>query len=230
MANIFGLNKWQLDKAVSNTKRQVGVKIILKYPDQKQFINFKPRQRIKKIDEDFQHNFNNLISLELFEGYEVIGTKKRPRGVKVMISFDVLTKLKNIDSIDSLWVESVENATYNEKNERPSELFFCVKMTIVIEVEGISWKKQDIEQRFVLIKAKSSEDAYEKVEKQKDIYAEPYLNSDGRFVRFRVESFDDCFDTGISNLKDLETPEGIEVYSKLKSRKAKTKTIWDGRS
>jgi len=102
-------------------------------------------------------------------------------------------------------------------------------MTVVIEVEGIKSRKQSIEQRFVLIKATSSDDAYDKLEKQRDDYTVTFLNPYGRFVRWRIESFDDCFETGISGPKDLENSEGVEVYSKLKSRKLEHKTLWDGK-
>jgi len=43
----------------------------------------------------------------------------------------------------------------------------------------------------------SQEDAYLKLEKKKDDYIQPYLNSDGRFVRWRIESFDDSYETEI---------------------------------
>jgi len=102
-------------------------------------------------------------------------------------------------------------------------------MTIVIEIEGFEDGLQQIEDRFVIIRAKSQEDAYLKLEKKKDDYIQPYLNSHGRFVRWRIESFDDSYETEIKNVNDLNTPDGVEVYSKLRSRRLTKEKAWDGK-
>ena|ERR1700761_7106962 len=121
----------------------------------------------------------------------------------------MMDKIKNLDAFKI------------EKTEGFRNKYYCVKMTVVIDVEGVTPKKQDIEERFVLIRASSFDDAYKKMENQKDDYAEPYLNSDGRLVSWRIDSFDDCYVTDITSPGDLDKPEGVEVYSKLSSRKAK---------
>jgi len=61
-----------------------------------------------------------------------------------------------------------------EKEEKKELAFYCVKMTIVIEIEGFEDGLQQIEDRFVVIRAKSQEDAYLKLEKKKDDYIQPY--------------------------------------------------------
>jgi hypothetical protein len=225
MKKVYDLKDWQLDKNIPNAKRFVDLRIVFPYPDTNQFIEFKPKERIKKIDDIFSSNLKQLLALKLFDSYEVNGTKKRPQGVTAKIKFNLLNAIAKLDFADSCWIESVDYATKIEKNEPVKSRYFCVKMTVVIEVEGIKSRKQSIEQRFVLINATSSDDAYEKLEKQMDTYAEPYLNSDGRFVRWRIESFE----TDINGPKDLDSPEGVEVYSKLKSRKLKNKAVWDGK-
>ena len=126
-------------------------------------------------------------------------------------------------------IQSIDGAVLQVKEATVPDRYFCIKMTVVIEVEGISTKKQEIEKRFVLIKAKSSDDAYEKLEKREDEYAAPYLNPYGRFVRWRIESYDDCFVTDIESPADLDNPAGVEVYSKLSKRKNTAKIPWDGK-
>ncbi len=101
-------------------------------------------------------------------------------------------------------------------------------MTVAIEIEGLEKGMQTFEERFVIVKAKSQDDAYQKMENQKKSYVKPYLNSDGRQVRWRIESFDDCYETGVDKLSEFNNPEGVEVYSKLKSRKLTPERIWDG--
>ena len=82
-------------------------------------------------------------------------------------------------------------------------------MTVAIEIEGLEKGMQTFEERFVIVKAKSQDDAYLKMEKQKKSYGKPYLNSDGRQVRWRIESFDDCYETGVNKLSEFNNPEGI---------------------
>lgn len=229
MKKIKNLDDWQLGKNKPNDKRYANVSVELKYPDLKQFINLKPKERIKKINDDHKANLSSLIALNLFDEFEVTGTKKRPLGVKAKIKFHTLVILNKLDFINNVWIESIEDAKNIKQKDSPIEKYFCVKMTVVIEVEGISTKKQSIEKRFVLIKAKSDNEAYEKLGNQKNDYAELYLNSDGRFVRWRIESFDDCFETGIAGVDDLDNPEGVEIFSKLKSRNSNKQTVWDGK-
>ena len=225
MTSLFNMDDWILDKKnpVKNTLADISINLI--YPDCQQFLQFKPKERVQKIDEYFIANFDKLISFKLFDNYTMGGTKRRPTGAKIKVALPVLNKLSELDFI-TVRIDAIDGATLIEKNIAPVERFFCVKMTVAIEVENLKTKKQDFEQRFVMIKAESFEDVYAKIEKRKDNYAKPYLNSDGRLVRWRIESLDDCFDIGAIEPADLNNPEGIEVYSKLKTRKRKS--YWDG--
>ncbi|QEC75278.1 DUF4288 domain-containing protein [Mucilaginibacter ginsenosidivorax] len=229
MKEIYDLEYWQLDKSVSNTKRFAIVKINLVYPKVKQLTDLKPKERVKKIDSIYREDLTRLIALNLFDTYEITGKKKRPTGVTAKVKFNDLKKLKKVDFVASIWVTSVDHAIFIKAEEPPKEQYYCVKMTGVIEVEGVRLKKQDIEKRFVLIKAWSFNDAYDKVKKQQENYCEPYLNPNGRFVRWRIESYDDCFVTDIGNPAELDNPEGVEVFSALGKRKNKLKTVWDGK-
>lgn len=228
MSKILGLADWNLSEKTPNSERFVNAKIILKYPDPKRYINLKPKQRVEQIDADFKTNLIKLVDLNLFDDYTPTGTKKRPTGVATKIKYETLDLFEDLDFVDHVFIDSIDHATKIKKEKITTNKYFCVKMTVVIEIEGISSKQQGIEERFVLIKATSSEDAYEKLDNQKDEYAEPYLNSDGRFVRWRIHSFDDCYELDVSSLKEFEDQKGIEVFSKLKSKKRIT--TWAGPS
>jgi len=77
MKKVHGLKDWILDKSIPNSRRVLALKIGLKYPDENQFIELKPKERIKKIDDIFSSNLQQLLALKLFETYEVNGTKKK---------------------------------------------------------------------------------------------------------------------------------------------------------
>lgn len=229
MKNVYDLEGWKLDKTIPNSKRFVDVSIHIQYPDYEKFIDCKPKERRKKIDQELKESLNKLISLSLFDQFKVTGTKKSPRVLKTKVKFSALRKLSKLDYISLISVGSVDHAIKIEVHQAPVDKYFCVKMTAVIEIEGVSSKRQSIEQRFVIIRAKTSDEAYEKLEAQRDDYTHTYLNSDGRLVRWRIDSFDNCYETDIKKPKDIDDPEGIEVYSKLKSRKVKTPVVWDGK-
>jgi hypothetical protein len=229
MSKITGLEDWTLDADVENLERTVDIEIGLPYPDPMQFIALEPKERIKQIDLTYKENLKRLIAIKLFDQFEVYGSKRRSTGVKATISANKLHELEQAEYVGGVTVKSVSGARPKRKKiARVKRQYFCVKMTVIIEVEGVLATKELIEERFVLIKAKSVEDAYEQLENQKDAYADPYLNSDGRFVRWRIESFDDCYETDIFRQSDINNPAGVEVYSKLKSRKTKRSTSWDG--
>lgn len=230
MNKLLGLEDWKLDSNVPNDERLATVSIYLSYTDTTQIIDLEPKQRTKVIDRDMKSKFKQLLSLKLFNNYELIGTIRRPRGVKVKIHFDELEPLSCRDTVENVFIEEVTHAKKVRKPKPRASKFYCVRMTVVIEIEGLNTKMQSIEDRFVLIRAKSADDAYDKLDKRKDEYAAPYLNPSGRLVRWRIESFDDCYETDIYNIKDLEHPEGAEVYSKLKTRKSKDAVVWNGKS
>jgi hypothetical protein len=139
-----------------------------------------------------------------------------------------LIKLESLDldCIGYVSIKKIDKA--KEKKAKPTQNFYCVKMTVAIEIEGKNKGLQTIEERFVLIKAKSFDDAYDKLEAKKGNYGEPYLNSSGELVRWKIERFDDCYITDIHNFKDLNDPDGVEVYSKLKTRRLTKERTWDG--
>jgi hypothetical protein len=92
-------------------------------------------------------------------------------------------------------------------------------MTVSIQVEGIIKGMQSCEDRYVLVKAPTFESAYKRVQKQEKEYGEPYLNSDLRLVRWKIESYDDCFSTDVTDINDFNSAKGVEVFSKLRTRK-----------
>jgi hypothetical protein len=221
---IILLNEWSLDQNFPNEKRFVDLIIHLKYTDVDSLSEFKPKERKRLIAEDHKEKFNKLIQTNSFHDYQLIGTLKRPQGIKTRILLSALDQVAYLDFVGSIFIQKIDGAKKKRKRKQP--VFYCVKMTVIAQIEGIDNGLQTVEDRFVIIRAKSHEDAYDKLEKQKDEYESGYLNSDGRFVRWRIESFDDCYQTDIKSFKDLNNPEGSEVYSKFRSRRLTDDRAW----
>lgn len=225
------LKDWILDDAVSNENRTVDITVNFEYPDVKAYIDLPPKDRLKKIDLYYRDQLKDLLSRNLFSSYEINYLKKRrPTALKTTVPFDQLKQVEVIALPYSVSINKISDAVLKKSNINLDDRFYCVRMTVVIDIEGLDTKMEDIEERFVIVKAISFEDAYEKVELQKETYATPYLNPDGRLVRWRIESYDDCFSTDAFAIADFDNPEGVEVYSKLKSRKRKSVDIWNGKT
>lgn len=209
-------------------KQMVYVVIRLKYIGLKKVIDLTPKERLAAIDSFFRENFSKLLNAGVISDYEVMGTKKRPTGVKTNIA------VKDIERISRFrFVESITTVTKKPVKQITAPAvwgYYCVKMTVVIQIEGFTNGMQSYEERYVLVKARSFNEAYYKAERRAGKYAEPYLNSDGRLVRWKVERYDDCFITDIADVSELDKPEGVEVFSVLKSRRLTKERAWDGKT
>jgi hypothetical protein len=224
---VVNLKDWSFNTEFPADLRFVDVEIHLQYVDINSIRQFEPKERKRRITEDQKEKFNKLIRTKLFDNYEVIGTSKKPRGIKTQIAFSTLNEIEALNFVASIFIKKIDGA--RKRRQKKELAFYCVKMTVVIEIEGFENGLQQIEDRFVIIRAKSQEDAYLKLEKMKDDYVQPYLNSDGRFVRWRIESFDDSYETEIKSVDDLYNPDGVEVYSKFRSRRLTKEQAWDGK-
>ena len=228
MKNTVNLSGWELESGHDDEQRLVTATIHLQYPDIEPFLILKPKKRIKAIDNNYNEKLNKLLSSSGIQDYELVGTVKRPRGLKTTISLKSIREIQWNNIVSGISIHDISNATKLPEKIEPVEKFYCVRMTVVIYVEGIASKKHDAEERFILVKAKSFDEAYEKAELQGKNYVVPYLNPYGRLVKWQIESYDDCYETDILNYEDLESDEGVEVYSKLKKIKRKSIKVWNG--
>ncbi len=229
MEKIIDLEDWLFDETFPADKRFVDADIHFKYTDTNTVLDFSPAERKKKINEDHKEKYKKLLDTGLFKEYRLIGTAQSPRGLKAKVPYECLEIIKTFDFVRSISINRLDGAKKKTKR-RDLPSYYCVKMTVAVEIEGVDKGMQTIEDRFVIVKAKSHDEAIKNLEKTKNVYSEPYLNSDGRLVRFKVESFDDSYETEIHGMADLNNPEGVEVFSKFRSRRLKDGNVWNGRS
>ncbi len=228
MKKVNEISEWKFTKEISDTERIVDVSIHLKYPETKDLIKFSPVERKNKIKLELKSNFQKLLDTGIFKDYTLIGTKSKPAGITAKIPFSFLHKISKISFVRTVFINKISHAK-RIKSDHSTKNYYCVRMTVAIEIEGKKKGLQTFEDRFVLIRANSFDDAYKKIEKQKKKYAEPYLNSNGELVRWKIESLDDCFLTEINSHDDLNNPEGVEVFSVLKERRLTKERTWSGK-
>ena len=199
------------------------IHIHLKYPDHKDLVEYAPKERLKRIHSTLRQDFKKLK--KSFSGkIKRIGKKDHPIGLTLKTTYRSLKETKSSHHINYISIDQIEG--YKRKKVKVQKSFFCVKTRILIQVEGLQKGKQSYEDRFLLVKAKSFEEAEKKAIKELKAYAQPYLNPVGRLVRWKFKEVMDIYDTGILD-KDLFRKEATqEVFSSIKSKKMKPAHIW----
>ncbi len=218
------LEDWEFTKEMKSSERTMLVSVHLKYPKVEDIIHFELHDRKKYRDNFLKKQLEALGKKVKLPEFNLIGSIKSPRGIKTEISLGELAAIAKLSCVSNVYIGKMQHA---RKRKVLKELeFFCVKMTVAIQVEGIVTGMQTYEERYVLVKAKDIQDAYRRVAKQEKSYAEPYLNPDCRLVRWKIESYDDCFSTGITDANSFNEYAGNEVYSVLKNRKLNKDRSW----
>jgi hypothetical protein len=85
---------------------------------------------------------------------------------------------------------------------------------------------QNTEDRFVLVRASSCEDAKKLLSRKWREYATPYLNSDGQMVSWSLDKVIDIYDIGETEIDAA----GTEVYSRLGRRRMRQSHVWRPKS
>jgi hypothetical protein len=113
-------------------------------------------------------------------------------------------------------------AGHSRSRTREKREWYCVRGRVSIQVENRDRGMQTVEDRFVLVRADSFDDAERRLARHWREYAHPYLNRDGLLVRWHLEEITGVYATWESELD----PKGVEVYSKLHQRRATASRAW----
>jgi len=113
-------------------------------------------------------------------------------------------------------------AGYRRRSRNSKLAWYCVRALVVIRVEQARSGVQNTEDRFVLVRASSFQDAKKRLRQQWREYVAPYLNSDGQMVSWSFDKVIDVYETGETEID----PAGTEVYSKLGKRKMRSEYVW----
>ncbi|PYU20462.1 MAG: hypothetical protein DMG32_22280 [Acidobacteria bacterium] len=95
-------------------------------------------------------------------------------------------------AVSSIHVTKV--AGHDRRPARKSPLsWYCVRALVVIRVEYATSGMQNIEDRFVLVRASSAEDTKKRLKHQWHEYARPYLNPNGEMVSWQLDHIADVY-------------------------------------
>ena len=196
------------------------VRIYFTYPSIRSIRHLTPQQRIDYISEKFRTSLETVTRLIGSDQFQLIGSKRKPRGIEIQRDKKTLRTIQGLKLFDFKLTTSIKESS---KTEQP---YFCFKAIFAIQIEGRNRGMQTIEERFVLVKAKTWKAAEAKVIRQFKKNEEPYLNPYGQLVRWRFESIEESYHTFIESGDDFESP--TEVFSKLKKRRMSGINVWNG--
>jgi len=178
--------------------------------------------RAEKWIETLRRKYPRLL-FRVNEGTKGSRNRKRPASsLSVQCSAREILGLARSAEIQSVWVTKVGNLRSRLTKPAVALAWYCVRAFVVIQVEGATSGLQTTEDRFVLVRASSFEDAEKRLRNQWREYARPYLNSEGRMVRWQLDHVVDVYDACENDID----PSGTEVYSKLGHRRMRPKYVW----
>lgn len=227
MEKIQWLDKWTFTETLPDHDRKVYATIHTVYPGYKKLIRLTPVERKRKVAEELLISFKKLINTPGIGRYKVIGTSLKPRGIKATVTLTTLKKIAREPFVEHIFVYKVQGA--KKLREPAKRLYFCIKTIFNIQIEGQVRGNQEYEERYMLIRASSIAAAQQKLKKSFREYEEPYLNYAGSLVRWKFEKFEDWFEPDIYAPGDIDRPEGIEIFSLLKTRRLKKENVWAGK-
>jgi hypothetical protein len=144
-----------------------------------------------------------------------------PTTLSVRGSAREVSKLAGATAIRSMHLDKVTGRRRRRAQKSLPE-WYCVRAFVVIRVERATSGLQNTEDRFILVRADSFEDAKKRIKRQWQQYATPYLNSEGRMVSWQLDRIVDVYQTSETDI----AATGTEVYSRLGHRRMRPKYVW----
>jgi hypothetical protein len=144
-----------------------------------------------------------------------------PSTLKVQGTARQIYALSHSPGVSSVYVTSIAGRRSRPLPSAPVT-WYCVRALVIVRVERATSGNQITEDRFILVRASSFQNAKNRIKRQWRKYATPYLNSDGRLVSWSLDKVIDVFDTCETEID----PVGTEVYSKLGRRRMRTQYVW----
>lgn len=220
---IFGL--WQFGISPSAFRRlgsrKVHVSIHLRTPKVERLQKYPPDERLRRMNAMFERGVRAIETN--WEG----GRLSLRLKVTCAWKIDGRTTVKNalkiagLSQVEDVWINRIERV---KKRPTPKTMhYYAVRGRVAVQIEGQTSGYQKTEDRIVLVKAFSEEDACRRLQKEWKDYAAPHLNEDGRLFRFLLEEIVDVYNPSIYDEKNLS---GTEVYSDMGRRRLRPKDVW----
>jgi hypothetical protein len=223
-ATLTGLDPYRLkvDDLRRLGERRVEISISIRAPDFKPLLPLPPNERNERLHELLTQALERVRSR--WPGSAIV-----PRGENLPWTSDSTVEARRLPEIlrdpeiASVFVEKIHGL---RKKREPRQLsFFAVRGRIAIQVEGRTEGLMSMEDRIVLVRAFSFDDAERRLKREWESYGEPYLNPDGEMVRWHLVEIVDVYELDTNEID----PRGTEVYSRLSRHRVRPELVWQPR-
>jgi hypothetical protein len=221
MSRVEGLENWELT-GVPKQLQVAEVTVFVVYPSiTDELLSKKPAERLEAIAQQMRAGLNAVVETGKLSKWKLLKDSNRRGGRFNRVQSEVrvadISAIAQLAVVASIQVEKTNGKRIKRRTTvRAKKQYYCVKMTVAIQTEGRVKGMQGVEERYVLFKAYTENEAIAEAKKAALSYEKPYLNSSGELVRWQVESFDDVYEVVPNNQQNLD---GAEVFSILKNRK-----------
>jgi hypothetical protein len=221
---VDGLSEWDLAGVPENT-RIAEVTVVATYPElTEELLRRAPIERLQAIAQQLRVRLDTVLATGKLSNWTLLKDSARRGGRYHSVRGEVrvldIPTVAQLEEVSSIRIENTNGKKRLKQKAAKKKLsYYCVKMTVAIQIEGRIAGMQTFEERYVLFKAYSEAEAAAKAEVKGQEYSKPYLNSAGELVLWRVERIDGVYEVVPNNQQNLD---GAEVFSVLKSRRLTT--------
>lgn len=185
---------------------------------------YPPEKRLQMLANVLREGLRRIRATWTGEPLVVRGSSKHPWTLDGTTSARNAASISRLSCVESVFVKEIEGR--KRVPPKRTTALFTVRGLVAIQVEGQESGYQTFEERFVLIRAYSADDACKRLAKAWKEYASPGINSRGGLFRWQLERVLDVHELFDSQI-DLDL--GTEVYSRLEKRLAKGRPVWNPR-
>ncbi len=184
-----------------------------KLPREERIALFKKLKR-KSIDRCLQPWPNKNIKMR--------GDKEYPTSFDSIIEANKLVKYAKRDIYDSIEIVRIPGLKKYRKKKQKEFSWYAVRARVAWQIEGQKKGYQTVEDRILLLKAYSEDDAVRRLSREWKNYENPTMVFDGYLMRLHMEEVTDVYKIIDSELDS----KGTEVFSSLHERRMKPEYEW----
>ena len=226
MSEVFGLDEFNIGvAALRRLREQIGVIVNLR--------TFEVTRAVAGLPASERHPFLRRRAIRwmrrLNAAFPTAGwtiTSEPNEIAKIVegrVAADQVMRLAARSEVESVVVTSIPGRR-RRQTAAARECWYCVRGLVAVQIVGQRVGLQSVEDRFIVLRATSAEDAQRRLRRQWREYAKPYMNVLGELVRWQLEKVTDVYDI----CEDKLDPDGAEVYSRLRNRRLRRQFVWLG--
>jgi Domain of unknown function (DUF4288) len=220
--SIYGLDEFGLGIAQLTSLGSIRIKldVFLRHINEKPLFKLKPSERMKKMNRHYESLLSRVKKNWSDGPLDISWIRQQSRGFSASVEARRVSRLLRMPEIADIWIDKIPGRKHVSVIAK--KRWFAVKARFAIQVEGQTAGLQIYEDRIMMVKAKSSEDAENKLRPEFKRYGTPYLNPYGFMARWAFERVLDVYEIGDEKID----ARGVEIFSVLARRRMKPKYVW----